>query len=230
LPRPAPYARGRLGSGPLWRLPGPPGQAGCTGRPPGLGRKRAAPGAGPGGVGGPPGWAEARAGGRALPAGPPRGRAGPPPGRAPPGARGRRGGQAPHAGGEPGRAAPHRPVPSTLLAQAQHARAAARGAQGGPAARWPPRGVSPGPRAPLEPESVSAARSTGQPGGRGRGGWHRPTPRRVPPWPNPHLRRLPMSEDMLHHIIRWNVENLADRQAADAVRARIEWRYLLGFG
>src|SRR5262249_56218462 len=32
-----------------------------------------------------------------------------------------------------------------------------------------------------------------------------PNARLVPQCPNPHLRRLPMSGDMLHHIIRWNV-------------------------
>jgi hypothetical protein len=40
---------------------------------------------------------------------------------------------------------------------------------------------------------------------RGSRGWNSLNPRLVPPCPNPHLRRLPMSEDTLHHIRRWNV-------------------------
>jgi hypothetical protein len=38
------------------------------------------------------------------------------------------------------------------------------------------------------------------------GVWKSPHTRLVPQPPNPHFRRLSMSEDTLHHIIRWNVE------------------------
>jgi hypothetical protein len=70
---------------------------------------------------------------------------------------------------------------------------------------WQSTGVSHGTRAPVEPYSVSASRSSCRPMWRGSGGWNSPNPRLVPQCPNPHFRRLPMREDMLHHIIRWHV-------------------------
>src|SRR5438128_9344980 len=71
-----------------------------------------------------------------------------------------------------------------------------------------PTGVSDGARAPVEPGPLSASCAPRRPMWRGSGRRQSPDTSLVAQSPNPHVWRLSMSSDTLHHVIRWNVEKL----------------------
>src|SRR5207247_3969538 len=75
-----------------------------------------------------------------------------------------------------------------------------------PSSQREPTGLSHGARTPLQPDPISAARSTCRAMKCGSGRRQSPHTRLVSQPADPHLRRLSLSGDTLHHVIRWNVE------------------------
>ena len=95
---------------------------------------------------------------------------------------------------------PQMPVTSTLLDQAHNAIERKLFAMKGfHHPRWQPTGVSHGAGAPVQPGALSASGPACRPVWRGSGRRDSPHTRLVPQSANPHLRRLSMSGDTLHH-------------------------------